>query len=587
MARANATAIPWRLLIKVGKPFWVSEKKWTAYGHLAAILVLMFANSYLGKFLVETSGQFMTAVEQHDFARMQHLLIYWVAAILIAVPLVQTFYTVLKTRLALVWRSWMSTTVLFRAYHSNFAWYKLLKQTDIDNPDQRMTADLDAFCNTSVNLTISLLDAVTTMAVYGYLLWTLAPVFSLQMFGLTAASSLLVLLICKLFLPLLVAVCAAIGNVAVLWIGRTLPDINFAIAESEATLRFKLAETRREAETIAFAHGEKIAELQADKGMTRVMDALFRMMGMLRNQGLFTNPYGQLVPLVPMALMGYLCAQGLVPVGTVVAAGGAFMAVYGGATVIMNNFWTIMGYANSINRVGSLMTALDATAEATPTDGKHIDVIEGDAIRFQDLTVSTPDGDQDLIVGLNLEIKRGGRILVTGNHGVGKTALLRATAGFWTRGKGHLQRLPYGKMMFLTASPYFPAMTLREALCYPLLETCKDDERLKQALQGAKLADLPTRAGGLDGEQSWRDMLTASEQQRLSLARVILQKPEAVFVDQATNALEDDLELFFYTLLLSLNCTVVSAGAASLSTYHEAILEIGDDGRCTLHPAGR
>jgi putative ATP-binding cassette transporter len=586
MKTSELKAIPWKRLVKVGKPFWFSEKKWTAYGHLAAVLALMFANSYLGKFLVETQGDFMTAVEHRDVAAMRNLLMIWVPTILIAVPIVQTFYGMLRTRLALIWRSWMSTNILFHAYFANFAYLKLLGKKDIDNPDQRMTNDVDSFCNTSVGLFISLLDSFTNIGMYSYLLWTLMPGLPIEILGYTAATSVLVLWLCKLILPFLVGVCSAIGTVAVLWIGRALPTINFDLAKNEADLRFNLAETRREAETVAFARGETIAELQANQGIKRVIETLMRMMILFRNLSLFTNPYNQLVPLIPLVFMGYLYTQGMVPLGTITAAGGAFMAVYGGATILMGQFGGIMGYANSINRVGSLMEELQASAAPAPRDGNHIDMIEGPSLRYENVTVSTPDGERDLIKGLNLEFKPGARVLITGDHGVGKTALLRCTAGFWSRGKGKLQRPSATKIMFLTAGPYFPPMTLREALCYPSIETCNDDDRLLQALKLAKLDDLLARAGGLDTRQTWRELVAPSDLQRLSLARVILQKPEYVFVDEGTNSLDKETERFFYTLLFTLNCTVITAGTAALAQYHEANLDLKPDGSWTLNKIG-
>src|SRR6185437_558222 len=186
-------ALPWRRLIKVGKPFWTSEKKWSALGRLALILVLMFANSYLGAYLVQTTGHFMTAVEARNMSDFWHYLMIWVGLILVAVPIVQTYYAMHRTQLALEWRSWMSTNVLFHAYLSNFAYLMLLGRKDIDNPDQRMTADVDSFCNTSVGLFISVLDSITTICMYSYVLWTLMPGLPISVFGWTAASSLLVL----------------------------------------------------------------------------------------------------------------------------------------------------------------------------------------------------------------------------------------------------------------------------------------------------------------------------------------------------------------------------------------------------------
>jgi len=156
----------------------------------------------------------------------------------------------------------------------------------------------------------------------------------------------------------------------------------------------------------------------------------------------------------------------------------------------------------------------------------------------------------------------------------------------WNAGSGRLIRPPSDQLMFLTQNPYLPPTTLREAICYPGISLCPDDERLMQVLRMVNLSDLAQRSGGLDTVQNWHDMLSLSEQQRLCIARIIQQNPKYVVIDEATSALEPEAEHLFYTLLRTLGTTIVSAGnGVALSKYHTKILELAGDGSWRTYPA--
>jgi vitamin B12/bleomycin/antimicrobial peptide transport system ATP-binding/permease protein len=179
-------------------------------------------------------------------------------------------------------------------------------------------------------------------------------------------------------------------------------------------------------------------------------------------------------------------------------------------------------------------------------------------------------------------------LLIVGPDGSGKTALSRVIAGVWNAGHGTMYRPPASDIMFMTALPYLPAMTLRQALCFADGELCQDDARLMQVLTVVNLQDLPQRSGGMDVEQNWRQMLSLNEQQRLTLARVILRRPMYVVIDEATAALEAEHVQLLYALLASLGATVISAGnSGGLVKYHAQVLELAGDGSWQLHPADK
>jgi vitamin B12/bleomycin/antimicrobial peptide transport system ATP-binding/permease protein len=74
----------------------------------------------------------------------------------------------------------------------------------------------------------------------------------------------------------------------------------------------------------------------------------------------------------------------------------------------------------------------------------------------------------------------------------------------------------------------------------------QDDDLVRAAL---KKVELPELAQRLDEQAHWSQMLSGGEQQRLALARALLIKPQWLFLDEATSAVDEAMEARLYALL--------------------------------------
>jgi putative ATP-binding cassette transporter len=200
------------------------------------------------------------------------------------------------------------------------------------------------------------------------------------------------------------------------------------------------------------------------------------------------------------------------------------------------------------------------------------------AISIDHLNVRLPTG-APLVNADHIEFAPGEHVLVTGPSGAGKSTLFRAITGIWPFGSGNVGMPEDAKIMLLPQRPYFPVAPLAAAVSYPAKAGTFDDARIAETIAAV---GLPQWAGRLGEEAHWNRMLSSGEQQRLAVARALLQEPDYLFLDEATASLDEAAEAALYLLLQERlkGTTIISIGHRStLRAFHSRRVELvaGDD----------
>ena len=158
---------------------------------------------------------------------------------------------------------------------------------------------------------------------------------------------------------------------------------------------------------------------------------------------------------------------------------------------------------------------------------------------------------------------------MSGPSGSGKSTLFRAIAGIWPYGAGRIILPRLQRLLFLPQRPYVPIGSLRNAVTFPAQPGAFSDPEIIEALKACKLGDQAER---LDETDHWDRRLSPGEQQRLAIARALLQKPDWLFLDEATAALDPELEAELYRLIVERlpKTTLISiAHRTSLDAFHK------------------
>ena len=546
----------WKQFISVAKPYWLENEKKTAWGLLLLLIVLMLAETQLAVMLNNQSGEMTSALAGRNGDRFWTSVRACLLILAFAVP-IYAFYYYMRDMFANQWRRWLTGRFL-DGYLKGRKYYELTSEGEIDNPDQRISEDINTFTGRSIHFLLIFLGSIMQLVAFSTVLWSISHL-----------------------LVGVLALYASAGTVVALYIfGNPLIRLNFWQLRREADFRFGLMRLRENAESIAFYRGEAQERAYIDSKFDKVFHNYSRLIKKQRTLNLFQRTFSQLTLVLPGVILADGVLSGELEVGRAIQAAGAFTAVLGAVGVIVDNFESLSRFVAGTERLQTLsrlvVPAGDAAAGKTRS---RIKMRLGKQIAVDALTVCPPQSERVLVKDLSFVLEPGDALLITGDSGCGKSSLLRAIAGLWDNGCGLIHHPPMADMFFLPQQPYLQHGTLRSQLIYPSVQTSLSDEQLHEILEQVHLPHLAERFGGLDAVQDWEKLLSVGEQQRLAFGRVLVHKPSIVILDEATSALDSSNEAALYKSLRECGATLISiAHRAAVRRHHTHVLRLKGDG---------
>ena len=550
------------------RPYWFSEDRWAAWGLLLAVVTLNLGIVFINVLLNKWNNTFYNSLQDKDYTVfVQQLFRFtWLAGSFIVVAVYQLY---LNQMLQIRWRRWLTDRYLGE-WLRDTAYYRMqIAGGETDNPDQRIAEDLRLFVTGTLGLAIGGMRAVVTLVSFIAILWGLSGSVTLPVGGFLVTIPGYMVWAALLY--------AIVGTWLTDRIGRPLVRMNFDRQRYEADFRFGLVRFRENTEGVALYHGEPDELRNFRTRFGSVVRNWWDIMRQQKRLTWFTAGYGQAAIIFPFVVAAPRYFRGEIPLGGLVQTASAFGQVQDSLSFIVSSYTDIAEWRSVVQRLVGFEEALDGVrAQAAARDGIRREDTVAPTLAVENVDLALPGGTA-LISDVNLALARGESALLSGPSGAGKSTLIRAIAGIWPFGRGDI-RVPRGPVLFLPQKPYLPIGTLREVISYPTPTGGFDDQVLSEALEAVGLPEL---AGRLDEAGHWALQLSPGEQQRIAFARALVQKPDWLFLDEATSAVDEAAETQLYQLVRDRlrGTAVLSVGhRSSLRAFHGRQLVVKPNG---------
>jgi putative ATP-binding cassette transporter len=357
-------------------------------------------------------------------------------------------------------------------------------------------------------------------------------------------------------------------------VGKPLIPLNYAQQRVEADFRYGLMRLRENAEQVALYGGEARERRDFLARFAAVVSNWRDLMWAGLKLNLFTSLFAQIAIVFPFIVAAPRYFSGSMQLGGLMQTASAFGQVQGALSFFVQAYSQLADWKAVVDRLLDFEAAVAAAEKAERAAPLVHGASQDGHLRLAGVDVALPDG-RVLIADAGIAIAPGARILLTGESGSGKSTLFRVLSGIWPFGRGAVLLPQAARPLFLPQKPYMPIGTLREALLYPH-NGGANDASLRAILDAVRLPALGSR---LDEYANWGQTLSPGEQQRLAVARALLAKPDFLFLDEATAAMDDANEAHIYELLARRlpDAALVSIGhRPSLRAYHTQFWNVAE-----------
>lgn len=495
-------------------PFWKTKERYKVGVYLLIALACDLINVYTTARLSDWSRDFFNSLQSRNLEEFMTQL--GILCILASVSLIlfanQKFFC---SKAILIWRRWLSAHYVNR-WLSSKCYYRETGLGNLDNPDQRIAQDLQLFPALTINMIFDFIDSIGSLGVFSVILWKLSDQYIIL--GYHVPGSLLWIAIAFVI----------VGTYFTHLIGKPLINLEKQSQKIEADYRYRLMRIRDNAKAIGAYGGELYEEKSLSERFKHVYTVWINMYIKRRHMNYFHSGYTQLSAYVPYIVAAPQYFAGAFQMGEIMQTVQAFGGVRVALSWFIFNYSSLAEWKATVDRLIQFENAIRKSERQ-----KNFIVKESDEekLLLKDIELILPDGKKLACIP-ELEIKKGEHVALSGPSNAGKSTLLYTIKGLWGYGKGTIEKSK-GKAIFLSQNPYLPIGTIAQVLTYPDEKLKLQDKDVLHALEKVKLDHLK---GKIHEFNNWELILFGGEQQRLALARIWVQNPDWVYMDESLSA---------------------------------------------------
>ena len=576
--------------LHLARPFWGGKTQWREWLLLASIIGFTLFSIFMSVKIAAWDKRFYDALAAFNGKAMPALIVEYCGYMgLIIGGIVCGDW--LQKRLIFRWRTHL--TERFQSdWLGNHKHYRLQLTGEPDNPDQRIADDIYQLADKSIVLFRSFINNIAKFSAFVGVLWGLSGVQHFTFWGhnFTVHG----------YLVWVALAYSAASTLLAHLVGRKLKDLNIDRQHREADYRAALLRVRDHAEQVAFYQGADAEQGRLQQRYRRILDNWRRLTNCEFRQETFWAAYVRISIFIPIIATLPMYLAKTLTFGDMMQTRTSFARVQDSFGWFTDSYRRLVEWAAVVERLGGFQAALDRVqrqpenacshSQAVPSPApaqereQRADGIKGSlkspmqpenrpVLMLNQTTVHTPAGGM-MLQAVSLEASAPEWLLLEGRSGIGKSTLLRVLAGLWPYHGGHFDI--NGSFLFIPQRPYLPHGSLRDTISYP--HPCRlADDTLRDILQHVGLGSLKNR---LDEAAEWHSRLSGGEQQRLSLARALAARPQILFLDEATNQLDDESALALMRMLKTELPDTLVVGIS-----HQSGVKVLFDRRITLQRA--